>query len=258
MDLVAGGRILSDRLKTVKAMLAGRPLRYTAHGPLAINLMDIPERLPRHQDVFKAALEAAAELGAVHYVVHTGIYEVARAPFVEDLYAQQRDILHAFGDLAAGLGPLITVENVFAGRPEIATALPSRLAREIAAIAHSHIWACLDFSHGYINTTRHGGDFTAEAAALAPFAKHLHVHDSFGRLPELFIHRRSENVAYGEGDLHLPVGLGSIPWDGLMERVDFPGGVVFNIELNPPYWAALGDVVARVKALAAKARTSGS
>lgn len=258
MDLIAGGRILASRLKTVKAALAGRRLRYTAHGPLAINLMDIPDRLPRHQDVLKAALEAAAELGAVHYVLHTGLYDTARAPFVEDLYAQQRDILQAFGDLAAGLGPLITVENLYAGRPEFATALPSRLAREIAAIAHSHIWACLDFSHGYINTTRHGGDFAAETAALAPFARHLHIHDSFGRPPELGIPRRSENLAYGEGDLHLPVGLGDIPWDALMDRLDFPGGVVFNIELRPPYWAALGESLARVKALAARARTAGS
>jgi sugar phosphate isomerase/epimerase len=257
MDLIAGGRILSSRLKTVKAMLAGRTLRYTAHGPLAINLMDAPERLPRHQDVFKAALEVAAELGAVHYVLHTGLYDVARAPAAEDLYAQQRDILQAFGELAASRGPIIAVENLFPG-PGRVTALPSRLAKEIARIAHSHIWACLDFSHGYINATARGADLATEAAALAPFAKHLHIHDSFGRPSELFIHRRSENLAYGEGDLHLPVGLGNIPWETLMERLDFPGGIVFNIELAPPYWAVLGDVIARTKALAARARTAGS
>lgn len=257
MDLVAGGRIVASRLKTVKAAVAGRRLRYTAHGPLAINLMDIPERLPRHQDVLKASLEAAAELGAVHYVLHTGIYALERAPAAEDLYAQQRDILHAFGDLAASLGPIIVVENLYSG-PAFITALPSRLAREIAAVAHSHIWACLDFSHGYINTTMRGADFAAEAAALAPFAKHLHIHDSFGRPVELGIPRRSESLAFGEGDLHLPVGLGNIPWDALMENLDFPGGVVFNIELRPPYWAALGESLASVKALAAKARTAAS
>jgi sugar phosphate isomerase/epimerase len=257
MDLIAGGRVLSARLKTVKAMLAGRPLRYTSHGPLAINLMDVPERLPRHQDVLKAALEASAELGAVHYVLHTGIYDAARAPTAEDLYAQQRDILQPFGDLAANLGLLITVENLFSG-PGRVTALPSRLAREIAAVAHPHIWACLDFSHGAINAAARGADFIAEASALAPFAKHLHLHDSFGRPSELFIGKRSENLAYGEGDLHLPLGLGNLPWDTLMDRLDLPGGVVFNVELPAPYWADLGDVVTRAKALAARARTAGS
>jgi sugar phosphate isomerase/epimerase len=257
MDLIAGGRILTSRVKTVKAALAGRPLRYTAHGPLAIDLMDIPERLPRHQDVLKASLEVAAELGALHYVLHTGVYAVERSPRAEDLYGQQRDILHTFGDLAASLGPIIVVENLYSG-PAFVTALPSRLAKEIAAVAHSHVWACLDFSHGYINTTARGANFAAEAAALAPFAKHLHIHDSFGRPAEQRIPRRSESLAFGEGDLHLPVGLGDIPWDALMDRLDFPGGVVFNIELRPPYWSALGETLARTRALAARARTAGS
>src|SRR5688500_16415653 len=45
MDLIAGARVLGNRLKLAKARLAGRPLRYTVHGAMAINLMDVPERL---------------------------------------------------------------------------------------------------------------------------------------------------------------------------------------------------------------------
>ncbi len=42
-----------------------------------------------------------------------------------------------------------------------------------------------------------------------------------------------ERLAYGHGDLHLPVGWGDIPWDALMAECTFPEGVLFNIELKP-------------------------
>jgi sugar phosphate isomerase/epimerase len=258
MDLIAGARVLGARLKTVSGMLAGRRLRYTVHGPMAINLMDRPERLTRHQEVLKAALEVSAELGGVHYVLHCGIYEDSQAAQSDDLYAQQRDILSAFAEVAEKLAVIITVENLFASRPGHRTALPGRLAREIAAIAHPSIVACLDFSHGYLRCTAERANFIDEAAALAPFAKHLHIHDSFGRMSVSPTYHRSERLAYGEGDLHLPLGLGSIPWDTLMQRLDFPAGVVFNIELAPPYWTALKDMIGATRRLAGMARTAGA
>jgi len=258
MDLIAAARVLPGPLKTVKGMLAGRSLRYTVHGPMAINLMDVPARLARHQDVLKASLDISAELGAVHYVLHGGIIDAGHAEVEEDLFAQQRDILATFGDEARERGLIIAVENLFTSSSKNQTALPSRLAREIAAVAHPHIWACLDFSHGALNSAAHGAVFIEEAAALAPFAKHLHLHDSFGRPAEFFTPRRAERLAYGEGDLHLPLGLGNLPWDALMERLDFPGGVIFNIELAKPYWTELGKVIETARGLAARARTAGS
>lgn len=255
LDLIAGGRVLGARVTAVKRMLAGRGLRYTVHGPLAINLMDAPERLARHQEVLGAALEVSAELGALHYVLHNGIYPQSRSVDAEDLYARQRDLLAAFGAQAETLGLLIVVENLWPGPGEV-TALPSRLAREIAAIAHPRIWACLDISHGYINASGRGASFLAEMAALAPYAKHLHIHDSFGRPPAFHSPRRSERLAYGEGDLHLPLGLGDIPWDELMRRLRFPGGAVFNCELAPPYWSQLPAMIERTRQLAAAARTA--
>ncbi len=258
MNLISGARVLTERLKTVKGMLAGRSLRYTVHGPLAINLMDVPERLPGHQDVLKASLDASAELGAVHYVLHGGIYQTGFEADAEALYTQQREILSAFAEQARQLGLVIVVENLFVEQPTRATALPSRLAREIGAIGHPNVRACLDFSHGFIYSTAMGATFMDEVTALAPVAKHLHIHDSFGRPAVTPTYHRGERLAYGEGDLHLPLGLGSIPWDALMERLEFPAEVVFNLELAPPYWADLAAVVAETRRLAANARTAAA
>jgi sugar phosphate isomerase/epimerase len=257
MDLICGAKVLPDRLKTVKSMLSGRRLRYTVHGSLAINFMDVPERLERHKEVLRASLDVSAELEGLHYVLHGGIHPVASPAETDGLYAQQRDLISGFGEQAAELGLIIVVENLFV-EPARATALPSRLARELAAIAHPNVWACLDFSHGFIYSTAMGANFAEEVAALAPFARHLHVHDSFGRPAVMPTYTRAERFAYGEGDLHLPPGLGAIPWDDLMRRLEFPGGVVFNLELAPPYWADLERAVAATRRLAGQAQTAGS
>ena len=64
----------------------------------------------------------------------------------------------------------------------------------------------------------------------------------------------SERVAYGHGDLHLPVGWGDIPWDNILETCIFPSGVVFNIELNPRFWHLARECVEATRVLAGKAR----
>ena len=115
--------------------------------------------------------------------------------------------------------------------------------------------ATLDFSHAYLNLAYRGGDLVAECAALAPFAKHLHVHDSFGRQDDIWMFTTGERLAFGHGDLHLPVGWGDIPWTELMAECRFPEGVVFNIELKDRYWYAARDCVAATKSLMAQART---
>ena len=256
MDLIAGVRIMRERVRRLKSTIEGRPFRYTVHGPIGINLMDRAWRRPLHEEVLAASIEIAAELGADHYVVHSGLMGVVPGPVIEDAYLHQREALHRAGDLAAKLGVIVCVENIFSPDIKDHTALPSRLAREITAIGHPSVKACLDFSHGFIWSTRHSVDYLSEAAALAPFAKHLHVHDSFGRPEEIQTFSRAEKLAFGQGDLHLPVGWGAIPWDRLIETLQFHPGVVFNIELDQRYRSEGAEVVAAVRALARRARVA--
>lgn len=257
LDLVVGGRIRRDQLSALKAICSGRDVAYTVHGPLAINFFDAPFRNQRHFDILQASLEIAGELGAVHYVMHSGLIGVTQHDGVEEAYARQREWLARAGDVARQNGVILCVENLFGGyEGKVHTASPSRLARELAAVGHSHVMATLDFSHAYLNLSFTGGDLVSECAALAPFAKHLHVHDSFGRQDDIWMFTLGERLAYGHGDLHLPVGWGDIPWNVLMETCVFPRGVVFNIELQDRYWHVGQECVDATKALAAKARTA--
>lgn len=257
LDLIVGGKVRRPQLEMLLRATRGRDAAYSVHGPLAINFMDEAWRLPRHFEVLQASLEVAAEIGAEHYVMHSGLTPRQQGAGVEAAYERQREALSRAGDLARQHGLILCVETLFAdfdGRGYASS--PRRLAQELAAIAHDHVMATLDFSHSYLKMDFDGDReaFVAEIAALAPYAKHLHIHDSFGRQDDIWMYTEGERLAYGHGDLHLPVGWGDMPWQALMEHCVFPQGVVFNIELNQRYWYAAEECVEATRALATAAR----
>ena len=257
MDIVVGGRIRRPQLEALKRAVAGRDIGFSVHGPLSINFMDEAYRLPRHFEVLQASLEVAAEVGAENYVIHSGLTPRQQGDGIEAAYGRQREWLAKAGDVARQNGLYLCVETLFAGfdgRGYAST--PMRLARELAAISHPSVMATLDFSHSYLKLDFDGrrGDFVEEVKELAPYARHLHVHDSFGRQDDIWMFTEGERLAYGHGDLHLPVGWGDIPWETLMDECTFPEGAVFNIELKQRYWYAAQETVDATKALAAKAR----
>ena len=258
MDVVVGGRIRRPQLAALKRACAGRSIGYSIHGPLAINFMDEPYRLQRHMDVLAASLDVAAELNAGHYVIHSGLAPVQQGDGIEAAYGRQREALARAGDLARGHDIVLCVETLFAGFDGKGHASsPRRLAVELAAIDHPNVMATIDFSHSWLMLGWDGrrSDFLDEIKALAPFARHLHVHDSFGRQDDIWMDTEGERLDYGHGDLHLPVGWGDIPWEMLMAECVFPRGVLFNIELNQRYWYAAQETVDATKALAERART---
>lgn len=258
MDIVVGGRIRQPQLAALRRACSGRNTGFTVHGPLAINFMDEAWRLPRHFEVLEASLDVAAEVDATNYVLHAGVTRMQQAQGIESAYQRQREWLSRAGALAAARGLTICVETLFTDDGTQHTPAPLRLADELAAVNHPAVRATIDFSHSYLRLDYEGrrDDFVAEVAALAPFAMHLHVHDSFGRQDDIWMFTEGERLAFGHGDLHLPVGWGDIPWTELMTECRFPTGVVFNIELKDRYWYAAQDCIAATMAMAAQARTS--
>lgn len=247
MDLIAGGRVLQSQMRRLRDALKARPLGYTAHGPISLNFMQPPEIAARHLTVAKAAIEVAAEIGAPHLVLHGGRMTMGQTEAqIEDLYARQREAFASLGDIAAKHSMLIAVENIPALGSKERASLPSRLAREIEAINHPNVRGCLDFSHAALLCTAEGADFLSEAKALARVSSHLHIHDSFGDPAQFWTFSRSERLAYGLGDLHLPIGWGSIPWASIMQDFTFQPDAIFNLELPVQYWFALEESVRAV------------
>lgn len=255
LDVIVGAHVLKPRVAEVAKIVADRPVRTTLHGHLGINLMEEPHLLALHTDVLKANIEVAQAVGAMHLVIHAGFARPLQQAAIERAYDRQREALAAIAPLAEAAGVVVCVECIFTYDRERHHPLPSRLAAELALIDHPFIRATFDFSHGYIHSTLNGADFVAEAQALAPFSKHLHLHDSFGRPKDFWTYTQTEDLAFGAGDLHLPLGWGDIPWKQIAETCTFPKGVVGDIELQQRFWSELPETIRLAKEFTESLRT---
>ncbi|MGH6943610.1 MAG: sugar phosphate isomerase/epimerase family protein, partial [Geminicoccaceae bacterium] len=226
---------------------SARALQYTVHGPLGVNFMD-EERLDLHKAVARAMLEVSGALGASAMVLHAGVVAARPLPELERLHAIERDALFETGEIAARHGVRLALENLFVEKPGRYTADPARLAEQIAKVDHGSVCGTLDFSHAYIMTTLRGLDFAPAIEAFAPYVNHLHLHDSFG-LPNTLgrFYTHAEQIAFGIGDIHLPMGWGDIDWGGILPGLRLRPATVMIVELMPRHWSEIDEVAATAR-----------
>jgi sugar phosphate isomerase/epimerase len=237
--VVAGGRIVPEMRRRLETVCARRNLRYTAHGTLAVNFMD-EANLEHHKAVCRAMLELTAAVGGSLMVQHPGVIRNRPAGEIDRLHAQERACLRQMGDHAARLGIRIGIETLFVESGDAYTPDPMRLARELRAIDHPHVVGNLDVSHSFIMTSFIGSSLSDAVDAMAPVSGHMHLHDSFGRPTTVRrFYSDSERVAFGMGDLHLPLGWGAIPFETLLPGQPFLPGTVMIVELPARYWAEI-------------------
>jgi sugar phosphate isomerase/epimerase len=247
LDLAVGGRVLPERRRLPERICARRALKYTVHGVLAVNFMD-EAHLELHKAVCRAMLELCDAVGATVMAHHPGRVPATHAARLERLHGIERDALREMGDVAAGYGVKIAVENLFVEDAKEYTPDPVRLAKEIAAVDHPHVCGLLDFSHSYIMAQFRGTDYLETLEAFAPEVNHLHVHDSLGRPTSIGgFYRFAEQVAFGMGDLHMPLGWGDIPWDAILPGLPLRPGTVMIVELQERYWAELDQCAATAR-----------
>ena len=112
LDLIVGGRVLPERRRLLERICARRALKYTVHGVLTVNFMD-EVHLDLHKAVCRAMLELCDAVGASVMAHHPGRLPATHAAHLERLHGLERDALREMGDVAAGYGVRIAVENLF-------------------------------------------------------------------------------------------------------------------------------------------------
>jgi len=249
-EVIGGCRVYPDRLAELKRICADRPFSFTVHGPINSTFADATH-LALQKACCRACLEVSGELGASVLVHHASIQDPLTAAQRADLAAMEAEALAEMADPAAEAGVILAVETLF-GRIDKWTYSPAELAGLIARVDHPNIRATIDFSHSFLNGAERGFDALEELNALAPLTRHLHVHDSFA-LPRSFsTYSRGEAIGFGLGDLHLPPGRGSLPWDALA-GLPYAGPTVANLELTTRHRDEVANAVAWTKAWIATA-----
>lgn len=248
--VVHAGRVNGPEVDRLAAVMRRFPLRYTAHGPLGMNLMDAVHH-DLHRTVCRAMIEATAALGATVLVVHGGVWERGLAPAeIERRKRMEVEALRELGDVAARHGVMLAFENLppLPHIPETHDAWG--IAAQAEAVGHPNVGATLDIGHAAMMATAKQQDLAASLAAMAPHVVHLHLQDQCGRLDTIRLPGPGEKLAYGTGDLHAPPGWGEIDFEALLPALGPRPGTVMIYELSPLYARFVPDAVAAVRRFA--------
>ncbi len=264
--LIMDGQVRQPQLEDFLAVLRNFDLRYSVHCLNRLNLAYDP----RHElcrQIMLCYIEICQAVGASHLVYHSGLqaldgvrYGVRRALLTdEELASGARQEVEAFRDLApvaADAGVIIGMENgdthqweynVIAqfGRPRSELFKHHRrlriepIVRQLEAIDHPNVAMTLDTAHLYIAAQALGFDYLEAVSEAAPWVKHLHISDNFGRLDHGF-DSEPDRWAFGEADIHLLPGWGSIPYRETFARLpDYDGDLI--LEIKPGFWDYLDE-----------------
>lgn len=245
IDIVAGGKVIESRRKELMELTGSFPLKYTVHGIVSSNYMNAAT-VRRQIDTTKAMLEVCDSIGAGILVQHSGFVR-GDLPFdLAEANKREFDALAEVGEVAAKYGVRIALENIFTIHGGEYRKTPSEVAATIRSLGHPNVVALTDFSHAYIECTYRGLDFMSELRAMAPVTGHLHVHDSFGeRAGQTPFYYLPEGAALGLGDLHLPMGWGSIPWEAIFSELTFLPGTVLMMEIGSRFRPEQPDLLAQ-------------
>ncbi len=257
LAMIVNGAIRQDVLADFVAVLRNFDLRYTIHGLNRLNLAYDP----RHdlcKQIMRCQLEVCRAVGAGVLVYHSGLQALDQVQYgvrrtllsdYELLVGAEQEVtaLRELAPLAADAGVIIGMENgdshqwehnVLAsfGRPRHELAkhharltIPP-IVRQLAAIDHPNVAMTLDIAHLHIAAHDLGFDYLTAVEQAAPWVKHLHVNDNFGRLDQGF-DTEADRWAYGEADIHLPPGWGSIPYTEVFARLpDYQGDMILEIK----------------------------
>jgi len=259
VDAIYCGRLDKNRVKEVQRLLAQYPFRYTVHGSNPLNLMsdDVVNR-----QGFIASIEFTAAIGAEIMVYHAGRYlaeenflltsQMNLTPVEKNvLWEQECTGLQSMGDIAARYGIIIAVENArpYLNAPNYCYAESlEELVRMVKAVNHSQVGITLDTGHAYLAACHYGYDLLEGISLIAPYVRHIHLHDNFGRCCASWERKQYEMAAMGRGDMHMPIGWGSVPANEILARLPEYNGSI-TLELRPRYREYYRTALANAQAL---------
>lgn len=263
---IIDGQVQPKQLANFATVLKNFDLRYSVHGLNRLNLAyDSRHELCRQ--IMASQLEICQTIGATRLVYHSGLqaldqtrYGIRRTLLSDEelVDGAQREVaaFKVLAPLAADAGVIIGMENgdshqwehnliaQFGLPREALTKHHARLAigpiiHQLEAIDHPNAALTLDIAHLHIAAHDMGFDYLDAVSEAAPWTKHLHANDNFGRLDQGF-DTESDRWAYGEADIHLPPGWGSIPYEDAFARLpEYEGDLV--LEIKPGFQDYLGE-----------------
>lgn len=271
---VIDGKIRQAQFEAFCSVLKNFDFRYSIHSPNRLNLAYDP-RHELSRSILLRQIEICRAIGGTRVVYHSGLESLSdvahgvRRTLLTDkeLREGERREVQAFKELApiaADAGVVVCMENGDSHQWEHTVIAsfdlpretllkyharldPQNVVRQLEEIDHPNVAMTLDIAHLHIAAHDMGFDYLKAVETAAPWAKHLHVNDNFGRLDRGY-GTESDRWAYGEADIHLPPGWGSIPYREVLARLpDYEGALI--LEIKPGFRDHLGECLSTMKRL---------
>lgn len=281
LGIIFDGAVRPQPLADLVAVTRNFDLRYTVHGLNRLNLA-YDTRHDLCKRIMAAQIEVAGAVGASRLVYHSGLqaldavhYGVRRTLLSEQELvegaAREVTTLRALAPLARNAGVVIGMENgdshlwehnVMAQfgltRADLAThharMLIPPIVRQLEHIDDPAVGMTLDIAHLHIAAHDLSFDYLEAVEQAAPWVCHLHANDNFGRLDWGF-DSESDRWAYGEADIHLPPGWGSIPYGDVFARLPHYQGDMI-LEIKGGFADYLGESLATMQTLVAQSEAT--
>jgi sugar phosphate isomerase/epimerase len=237
--LVFGGRLHPARLREALEAFGRHSFSYSVHSPSSLDLRDRRNR-DAQLDLARATLRFSREVGARVLVIH---FE-QRHRDQEDEAAFTDGILR-LSDEAGDV--LLGIENIEVERVD-------PVVERVGEIGRPNVVMTLDVGHAMLAAAQFEFDLLDAIRAARPHVRHVHVNDNFGRYDPLRLENftlyktqtPADTFPLGKGDLHLPVGWGSIPLERVLALLaGYRGTVIheyrhrlFQASLEADYGAA--------------------
>jgi len=223
LDVIFNGEIVPERLNCIAQVLERSNLKFTVHGPDPVDLSS-----DRKEDlqILSATIDFASTIGAQTVVYHCGWCDES-----EEKRSREVENLKRLCDKIEKTNVCLVVENT--------KQTVEQTLQIVTSVNHPKVKLLIDVGHLFLRLRGNEEEFLKQLSLGLSDAFELHVHDNFGK-PEDDAERslsRELHFAYlyGVGDLHLPLGLGKIPFERAFDLVNekFDGIVVLEInDLN--------------------------
>ena len=245
IDVIRNGKLDQRRLIQSREVLDSFELSYSVHAPIPLNLMD--EDVELHLDVLRSCLSFCEAIGARTLVYHPGRFLAEEAFTVKRVSLSAGKRLTMMDNEAESLREVAdeyreVCINMETARPYLKYSpycyaeRPGMLLEQAHRIDRKNVRLTLDVGHLYMASKFYGFGPVAAVRDMRGMIAHTHVHDNFGR--SVFQHEKLQTqlVPFGRGDMHMPVGWGSVPIrDLLAEYADGYKGM-YMMELRSRYF----------------------
>ena len=259
LDVIVGARIIDLREKALLNVLRKHDLSFTLHMPHGLNLLDI-DNIDIYVEIFRAAIDfaQAAGIGLINYhagkkkvemKINPDAYAIAEERAKQDpntLIFNEIDQIRSLAKDAPDI--LICMENAqFGNDPEISAANNADGMLEFfRQVNLANFKLTFDIGHSFLS---HNGDKSAllkDMERLLPYTGHIHLHDNCGFRKDIKVFDGGHRLVLGTGDIHLPLGWGSVPVKEALGLLSNYNGIV-NLETERRFFQYYSDSIAFVR-----------